>query len=104
LRITGTGLAHRKALNEVCWRDLAEWLNAETVARCAGLPVIWEQPEGKLLTSDEFARRIIGTIIYPYVKGREVWGIARFLDEDAIEALAKAACRRRLPSCFATWP
>lgn len=86
LRITGTGAAYRKALDEFVWRDPSLYLTDHFLARCNGLPVIWEHPEGQLDTA-EFRKRIIGTIVLPYVSGNEVWGIAKILDGDAADLL-----------------
>lgn len=87
IRITGTGQAYRIADQEHVWRPPEEYLNDEFLARCAGLPVIWIHTDSPVLNSDEFAKRIIGTVMVPYIKGDEVWGVARVYDADAIELL-----------------
>lgn len=88
IRITGTGQAFRNSINEHVWRDPSLYLNDDFLARCNGLPVIWVHPEKKpLLTSDEFADRVIGTIFLPYIQGQDVWGIAKIYDAPAIEAM-----------------
>ena len=87
IRITGTGLTYRVGLNEYCWRDPSLYLNAEFLARCNGLPVIWDHPETASLNSDEFAERIVGTCMLSYLKGDEVWAIARIYDAGAIDAM-----------------
>ncbi len=87
LRITGTGAAWRESLGEWAFRDPEDWLSEEFVARCAGLPVIFEHPDGKGLDAKEFSQRAIGTIVLPYVKGDEVWGIAKIFDADAAELM-----------------
>lgn len=89
MRISGTGVAFRRSLNEYVWRDPAICLNDEFLARCAGLPVVREHPKGGVLNSAEFAKRVIGAIILPYIKGQDVWGVARVFDADAIAALAE---------------
>jgi len=81
VRITGTDTAYRESLNEYVYRPPEHYLNDEFLARCNGLPVIVDHPEGKALDSEEFRRRIIGTIFIPYIKGEEVWGIAKIFDE-----------------------
>lgn len=83
LRITGTGAAWREKWNEYVYRNPGNYLNADFLERCAGLPVIFNHPEGDILTSDNFKQHIIGTIIYAYVQDNEVWGIARINDTDA---------------------
>lgn len=85
LRITGTGLAYRSALKEHVWRDPSLYLNQNFIDRCQGLPVIIEHPKTMMLDGKEFLNRIIGMIVYPYLKpeDKEVWGIARILDPSA---------------------
>jgi len=87
MRITGTGASYRLAHDEYVWRDPSIYLNDEFLARCNGLPVIFEHPERSMLNSEEFANRIVGTIMLPYIKGDEVWGIARIYDASTIEIL-----------------
>jgi len=88
LRITGTGASYRAGLNEYVWRDESHYLNDEFLRRCNGLPVIWEHPPQKpKLDSEEFGQRVIGSIMLPYIKGSEVWGIARIYDAEAIDAI-----------------
>ncbi len=84
LRITGTGAAYRVKNNEYTWRDPTLYLNERFLARCNGLPVLWDHPEKPLLDSDEFSKRIVGTIFLPYINDNEVWGIAKVFDKDAI--------------------
>ncbi len=83
MRITGTGLAYRSKLNEYVQRNPDEYLNNEFLERCNGLPVIWVHPEKDKLDSDSFAQQIVGTICLPYIKGDEVWGIAKIYDATA---------------------
>jgi 8-oxo-dGTP pyrophosphatase MutT (NUDIX family) len=112
MRITGTGVAYRRPVyktgkdgavvlgedknpiilseEEFPWRDPELYLNDEFLARCNGLPVIGGHPKDKTLDSKEFARRIVGTIFLPYIRGdvREVWGIAKVWDDEANAELA----------------
>ena len=87
MRITGTGLAYRSQHKEYVWRDPALYLNARFVARCNGLQVILEHPKGATLNSQEFTDRSVGAICLPYIKGDEVWGIAKIYDATAIEMM-----------------
>jgi len=87
IRITGTGAAYRRALDEYVWRKPEMYLNDEFVARCNGLQVIFEHPDGATLNSKEFAERSVGSIMLPYVMGDEVWGIAKIYDDEAIGVL-----------------
>lgn len=99
IRITGTGVAVRRAVKdaktgkvirgeEFPWRDPANYLNDDFLARCNGLPVTWYHPAKSLLNSKEFEDRIIGTIMLPFIKGEEVWGVAKVYDDEANAALA----------------
>ena len=85
IRIFGTGVAYRVGEDEYTYRSPDVFLTDEFVERCNGLPVIWEHPETDkpTLTSDEFADRVVGTIILPYISGDEIWGIAKIYDDIA---------------------
>lgn len=88
IRITGTGSCYRGGdLDEYAWRDPSDYLNDDFVARCNGLPVIFEHPEDGKLTSKEFGQRIVGSIFLAYIKGDEVWGIAKIYDAAAIDLM-----------------
>jgi hypothetical protein len=87
LRITGTGAAYRDTIDEWAHRDASLWLNDEFVQRCNGLAVINGHPDGAGLNSEEFKERAIGSIVLPYIKGDEVWGIAKIFDDDAAVAM-----------------
>lgn len=87
LRVTGTGHAFRQALDEHAYRPPENYLTQEFLDRCNGLPVIWEHPEKLKLTSKEFVDRVVGTLFVPYIKGAEVWAIAKIWEEHAAEAL-----------------
>jgi len=98
IRITGTGLSLRigktneetgeKESDEYVLRDPDYYLNDEFLARCNGLPVVIEHPDSDTLDSTEFSTRIIGTIVLPYIKGNEVWGIAKIYDAAAAKMMA----------------
>ena len=89
LRITGTGQAYRSGLKEHVWRPPEEYLTDEFLARCNGLPVIWKHPPKKpVIDSAEFSKRVIGTIMLPYIKGDEVWGVAKIYDAEAVEMMS----------------
>lgn len=83
IRITGTGTSYRSKDEEYVYRPPEEYLNDEFLARCNGLPVIVEHPDDCNLNSEEFKKRIVGTVLLPYIKGDEVWAIARIYDEAA---------------------
>ena len=83
VRITGTGTAYRPAHDEVVYRPPENFLTEEFLERCHGLPLVFEHPDSSILNTDEFRQRSIGTVILPYIKGEEVWGIAKVFDADA---------------------
>ena len=87
IRITGTGLAYRSSIGEYVWRDSSLYLNDEFLNRCNGLIVIMDHPESAVLTSDEFKNRAVGSIILPYIKGDEVWGIAKIYDQASVDEI-----------------
>jgi hypothetical protein len=65
-------------------------LTDEFQARISGLPVVWEHPVKKaLLDSEEFGKRVVGTVMLPYVKGDEIWSICRLYDDEAIKAITE---------------
>lgn len=89
IRITGTETAYRKALDEYAYRKPENYLTSDFVARCNGLPVIMEHPKKAVLDSKEFSDRIVGTVFLPYIRGDEVWGIAKLYDVDAIKIMSE---------------
>lgn len=89
IRITGTGLAFRSSIGENVWRDPSLYLNDEFLKRCNGLMVIMDHPDSQVLTPKEFKDRAVGSIMLPYIKGDEVWGIAKIYDQDAIKEICE---------------
>jgi len=87
IRITGTGLAYRSSIGEHVWRDPSLYLNEEFLKRCNGLTVIMDHPESAVLTSKEFKDRAVGSIMLPYIKGDEVWGIAKIYDQASVDEI-----------------
>lgn len=87
MRVTGTGTAYRKALDEFVYRRPENYLTPEFLERCAGLAVIFEHPDKNTLNSQEFADRAVGSIMFAYIVGDEVWGIAKVYDDAAIEIM-----------------
>jgi hypothetical protein len=88
LRVTGVGMAYRSSIDEFVWRDPELFLTDKFVSRVAGLPLIWEHPEAHKLDSEEFANRVIGSLMFGYIKDQEVWGIARVYDDLAIKLMS----------------
>lgn len=89
IRITGTGLAYRSSIGEHVWRDPSLYLNEDFLKRCNGLTVIMDHPESAVLTTDEFKDRAVGSVMLPYIKGDEVWGIAKIYDQEAMKEIAE---------------
>lgn len=97
IRITGTGVSYRNTLDEFVVRRPENYLNDDFLARCNGLTVVYLRrdgtkrdgfhPKGALLNSEEFERRVVGSIFLPYIAGAEVWGIAKIYDDAAAEAM-----------------
>lgn len=83
VRVTGTGLSYRESLDEYVWRPPERFLSDEFVERCNGLPLIFLHPGENLLNTEEWRDRVSGIVILPYIKGEEVWGIAKVYDADA---------------------
>jgi len=89
IRITGTGLAYRGSIGENVWRDPSLYLNDQFLQRCNGLMVIMDHPDTQVLTSKEFKDRAVGSVMLPYIKGDEVWGIAKIYDQDAVNEICE---------------
>jgi hypothetical protein len=49
--------------------------------------VIWEHPKAATLNSKEFSDRVIGSIMLPYIKGEDVFGIAKIYDSEAAKEM-----------------
>lgn len=81
MRITGTGMSFRNKHKEFVVRNPEHYLTPDFLARCNGLAVIVEHPPEATLDTDEYRDRVVGSIMLPYIKGDEVWGIAKIQDE-----------------------
>ncbi|MDN0096604.1 NUDIX domain-containing protein [Yersinia rohdei] len=89
IRVTGTGVTWRSADQQMAFRNPDDYLTPEFLQRIAGVPLIWLHPEKNKLDSDEFAKRVIGTITNGWVANNgEVWAIARVYDAEAAEIMA----------------
>jgi hypothetical protein len=97
LRISGTGYAYRPQLSEYVFRPVEVYVSPDMLDRCNGLPVIMLHPEKMTLDTEDLHRRIIGTIVLPYIgnadgrdgDSKEVWGVARIMDMHAAELMRK---------------
>ncbi|HCQ6561561.1 TPA: NUDIX domain-containing protein [Citrobacter freundii] len=89
IRVTGTGVTWRSADQQMTFRNPDDYLTPEFLQRVAGLPLIWLHPEKNTLDSDEFAKRVIGTLTNSWVADNgEVWAIARVYEAEAAEIMA----------------
>ncbi|MEF3136373.1 NUDIX hydrolase [Klebsiella quasipneumoniae subsp. quasipneumoniae] len=89
IRVTGTGVTWRSADQQMAFRNPDDYLTPEFLQRVAGVPLIWLHPEKNKLDSDEFAKRVIGTLTNSWVADNgEVWAIARVYDSEAAEIMA----------------
>jgi hypothetical protein len=89
MRISGTGVSYRPKLKEWVYRRPEIYLTKDFLRRCQGLPVIYEHPEKAMLDSDSFAKQIVGVMQLPYIKGDDVWGIARIYDRETAKQLSE---------------
>ena len=84
MRISGTGISYRPGLKEWVYRRPENYLTPEFLKRTAGMPIIYEHPEGTILDSQSFGNRVVGTMQLSYIKGgSDVWGVARIYDKEA---------------------
>ncbi|MDX7657582.1 NUDIX hydrolase [Klebsiella quasipneumoniae] len=89
IRVTGTGVTWRSADQEMTFRNPDDYLTTEFLQRVAGVPLIWLHPEKRTLDSDEFSKRVIGTLTNAWVADKgEVWAVARVYDAEAAEIMA----------------
>ncbi|HBZ7597791.1 TPA: NUDIX hydrolase [Klebsiella pneumoniae] len=89
IRVTGTGVTWRSADQEMTFRNPDYYLTPEFLQRVAGVPLIWLHPEKRTLDSDEFSKRVIGTLTNAWVADKgEVWAVARVYDAEAAEIMA----------------
>jgi hypothetical protein len=87
VRVTGTGTSYRQAIDEYVYRPPENFLTPEFVERCNGLPVVFEHPKDSILDTEEYRERAVGSVVLPYIKGDEVWGIAKIYDADAAQLM-----------------
>jgi hypothetical protein len=87
VRISGTGCAWRAQLRELVWREPQIWLSPEMQQRCVGLPVVVGHPALGTLDTKEFLQRVIGVIVFAFVRDQDLMGVMRCLDRDAAAEL-----------------
>lgn len=86
MRFSGTGCAWRGS--EYCFRPPEIWLSAAMADRARGVPLLFLHPPEGVLNSAEFARRVIGSVIFAWPRDDELWCVARVIDEAAASVLA----------------
>lgn len=93
MRITGTGITKRKLkkqngeiLEYSIDRPEKEFLSDEFLDMCSGLPVCLFHNGDDPIDFTSFKDYVIGSIFYPYIKGSEVWGVAKIYDLKLIDA------------------
>lgn len=89
IRITGTETAYRKRAEEYVYRRPENYLTDEFLARCNGLQVILEHPPGDMLDSNEYGKRVVGSVFLPYLKGDEVWAVVKIYDDITAKMMAE---------------
>jgi hypothetical protein len=95
IRLSGTGFAYRPQLQEYCERLPENYLPPDAAQRFSGQPVVWGHPPGMVLDTKEFVKRVVGTVVLPYVgtaegedeNATELWGVARIIDAEAAQRL-----------------
>lgn len=88
MRITGTGVKTRIIDGQEVEIDRpAEYfLSAHFLQECRGLPVTVEHPEERVNKST-FNECVIGSVFHPYIKGEEVWGVAKIYNTPIIKEI-----------------
>lgn len=88
LRITGTGVTKREINGMVVDidRPFQDFASPVFLEACCGIPVTITHPVTDV-NGDTFKNYTIGIILKAYVKGNEIWGIARIYDPIFFEAV-----------------
>jgi hypothetical protein len=83
VRVSGTGVAWRPSIREFVYRPPRVWLAPEMCQRVAGLAVVAEHPDKKILDGNSFYASIVGICVLGFVEGDELMGVVRVIDERA---------------------
>lgn len=87
IRITGTGTAYRRKHDEFVYRRPENYLTQEFLDRCGGLAVVMLHPVKATLDAKSYSEQAIGSIMFAYIIGDEVWGIAKIYDDGAAKMM-----------------
>lgn len=91
LRVTGTGESLR---NDGCGvfvedRQQSEFFTSKVLEACAHLPVTLGHPDGMLSEGGLANAPIVGNTILSYIKGDEIWAVAKIYDKSILEKLGR---------------
>lgn len=105
LRITGTGITERyneDKNGEIIYendepvkykieRPESEFLSEKFLNACAGIPVLIEHPDKRLLDGENYKDHVIGTVIKAFIKPelKEVWCVARIYDPEVLKLISE---------------
>lgn len=98
MRVSGTGVSYRPQHKEWVYRRPGVYLTDEFLRRVAGIPIIYEHPEKAILDSKSYGEQTVGTMQLPYIKGEEVWGIARIYDRATMKDMLRGDMTDTSPS------
>lgn len=105
VRVTGTGVTWRSADAMMTFRDPQLYLSPKFLERVPGTPLIWLHPEKNRLDSEEFIKRVIGTLTNAWVgENDDVWSVARVYDTEAAEQLLTKQLSTSPTVCFSEVP
>lgn len=91
LRVTGTGESLRNERGGVIVEDRqqSEFFTTKVLEACAHLPVTLGHPDGMLNEKGLVDAPIVGTTILSYIKGDEIWAVAKIYDKSILEKLGR---------------
>lgn len=102
VRITGSGYNLRKNKDDeliLADRNQAEFFSPAFIEHCKSLPIIVNHPQNKdMLHSQNLNdNAIIGNTIDAWIKGDELWGIARIYDKTLLDKIANGLIKSTSP-------
>lgn len=102
VRITGSGYNIRKNRDDeiiLADRNQAEFFSPAFIEHCKSLPIIVNHPDDKDMLHSENLQdnAIIGNTIDAFIKGDELWGIARIYDKTLLSKIAQGLIKSTSP-------